>query len=1501
MRFHELQIPPPRSWEQFEDLCLDLFRHVWNDPTAQKNGRRGQAQHGTDIVGQPNGPQGQYYGVQCKGKDALYSAIVTETALRAEVEKAKRFSPPLAQWILVTTAPKDALLEKVAREITAEHRAQDLFGVKVLGWEDLRSLIACYPDVIERHYPEHAPSRGERLDSVAALLSQLAGSTPLPAAQFVTPTEGNIEAIERAFGNVSRVLLGWPQETDGQWIERPELERMHALAGQPETNIAVLLGGPGEGKSALLARLGNRLARDGSVLLGIKADQVPRSVATLAELDRWVGCPVSVTTALRQLAADRRVVLLIDQLDALADLMDERSERLSALLQLVGLVAGTPNLQVVLSCREFEFRHDVRLTTRKAEVVTLARLSWEQVEPLVIARGLDPRGWSNEVRDVLRTPQHLAVFLRHFAGELGRPIFNGYHGLLDQVLGERLQKRYGRRTIEAAERIAIEMAEEEELWLARDRFDREFGDELKNLEAAGFVVLSENRLSLTFRHQTLFDFLRARAFLRYGLSIADHVIKVKQESLFVRPTLWSALHYLRGTDPAQYRREFGRLWAEPGLRLHLKYLLIAFLGEVNDPSDEEAGWLLPALEDPALRARVLRAMSGRRGWFSRMLSRLPSLMRASAPEAAACAGLLRAALSFERNTVLDIVERYWLPEETHLGRAFHVLEAVDVWDDRSAALAFQIADNAAVGTFWIRGLAAQMSQRRGDLAAGLVVRHLQAKLRRILTARPPRPDPSDFSSAEQTGEATRGVLDDEVDLGALTQLLEDNRDWHGLDKVVANAPKEFIERAWPILIAILERLADAEPRFTNQYRRHFGLWLERDRPGHEGPFAEAVEAAILGFAGADVEGFCQFIVANKNRDLIIVHHLLMLGLNEIAPARPGFVVEYLLEDPRRFAVGDAYDIHRGSRALIAAVAPALESVAVARLERAVMTWQPYRNTPVDEDAATRRSRLQWAREHRLRLLRGFPRECLSPPARRHLEMEERALPDVRDYDHAPFALIQTTRSRMSAAQMAKAGDDEIVGLFEELVDDTGWSSELASREFAEFAKGDPQRAFGILDRFEPRRQERPAGQALAALSGSPVPPSLLIARSHDLAERGFASNEFKAEVARCLREVADRGKGLDDKTCELLESWLTQRTLPQDDGEPEGRSGADEQRADRESGSLLWGGGYVTVSGDLNYTVLIALMCGYLRREPGDADGWLAVLERHLACNDSVRVWKALGDDLRYAAAADRHRSVTFFATLLERHPGILRTARGVRLIASIYSVIPAALLKRVLTEWVSGEWARGPQAAGEVAAFVLCHRPDDAERQAGVGMFLAGGDHAPAIAEGLRLGVAHTVTRGWQEPSLREVTTPLLLELIPGANGRLAEALQSLLGGSAPIPADDYTRQILEALLRHPAVLMVRNGGNVVERLKELLREVWNPELVHAVAEKLIETAGPGLGDITTAWAGNAKDLVEIALTLHRLPGTRARGLDLFERLMTLDAYGVQESLSILDRHPFR
>ncbi len=58
------EYPPPRSWEQFEELCADLFEAMWSDPALVRHGRAGQAQNGVDIVA----ARGGIYpvGLQCK-------------------------------------------------------------------------------------------------------------------------------------------------------------------------------------------------------------------------------------------------------------------------------------------------------------------------------------------------------------------------------------------------------------------------------------------------------------------------------------------------------------------------------------------------------------------------------------------------------------------------------------------------------------------------------------------------------------------------------------------------------------------------------------------------------------------------------------------------------------------------------------------------------------------------------------------------------------------------------------------------------------------------------------------------------------------------------------------------------------------------------------------------------------------------------------------------------------------------------------------------------------------------------------------------------------------------------------------------------------------------------------------------------------------------------------------------------------------------------------------
>lgn len=140
--------PPPKDWQAFERMCQALARCIWMTPYVTANGRPGQKQHGVDLYGTPHNATG-VHGMQCK-----CVAELTEHELLEEVDKAKGFQPRLAEFIVATTAPKDATLLAVARRITEEHRHNGLFPVRLLAWDDLCSLMAEHRDVAALVYPE---------------------------------------------------------------------------------------------------------------------------------------------------------------------------------------------------------------------------------------------------------------------------------------------------------------------------------------------------------------------------------------------------------------------------------------------------------------------------------------------------------------------------------------------------------------------------------------------------------------------------------------------------------------------------------------------------------------------------------------------------------------------------------------------------------------------------------------------------------------------------------------------------------------------------------------------------------------------------------------------------------------------------------------------------------------------------------------------------------------------------------------------------------------------------------------------------------------------------------------------------------------------------------------------------------------------------------------------------------------------------------------------------
>jgi hypothetical protein len=141
---------PPRSWDQFEELCADTFQEEWQDSALVRHGRAGQTQHGVDIVGRhgANWP----VGVQCKKKSAWPVAEVTKRDLNKEIEKAKEFKPALKAFYLVSTAPDDQPLQEHARLVTQRHQTQGLFTVSVIGWGELVRRATRHQHVAAKHF-----------------------------------------------------------------------------------------------------------------------------------------------------------------------------------------------------------------------------------------------------------------------------------------------------------------------------------------------------------------------------------------------------------------------------------------------------------------------------------------------------------------------------------------------------------------------------------------------------------------------------------------------------------------------------------------------------------------------------------------------------------------------------------------------------------------------------------------------------------------------------------------------------------------------------------------------------------------------------------------------------------------------------------------------------------------------------------------------------------------------------------------------------------------------------------------------------------------------------------------------------------------------------------------------------------------------------------------------------------------------------------------------------
>ena len=169
------QIAAPKNWQDFEELCLRLWRDMWGDPHAQKNGRVGQNQHGIDVFGK-SAYDGQLHGVQCKGKNANYGAQLTDKEIYEEADNAEGFDNTLSSLTMATTAPRDEKLQAVCRDLNESNVHK--FTVSVWSWDDIEDELQYRTDIIKQCGLEYDESE---LESLSIKISRITSKERLQA------------------------------------------------------------------------------------------------------------------------------------------------------------------------------------------------------------------------------------------------------------------------------------------------------------------------------------------------------------------------------------------------------------------------------------------------------------------------------------------------------------------------------------------------------------------------------------------------------------------------------------------------------------------------------------------------------------------------------------------------------------------------------------------------------------------------------------------------------------------------------------------------------------------------------------------------------------------------------------------------------------------------------------------------------------------------------------------------------------------------------------------------------------------------------------------------------------------------------------------------------------------------------------------------------------------------------------------------------------------------
>ena len=1299
-------------------------------------------------------------------------------------------------------------------------------------------------------------------------------------------TNRDLDLIRTQCAKASEPLLRLHRSLpDGTEIDRSEIETIVNRIDSENSSTTILVGAPGSGKSALLTKLARKYVENEWTVLAIKSDLVDRSVSTDDELQDFLDLPMSPSDAIKTIAKSEPVLLIIDQLDALAEFIDLTTNRLGVLLGLIRKLDGLENVHIVISSRLFEFEHDFRFRLIDAECLTLELPPWSRVVGILEKSGTSANEWSPDAQEVIRSPQALAIFLELTTDSVGP--FATYQQMLDALWNDRVASGEGGvERVRILVEIAETMAREESLWLASARFDQDL-EHVERLVAVGILLRTEGRIGFT--HQTLFEHVLARRFAQSEGALSEFVID-RQDSLFVRPKLLAGMNYLRAVELSSYHDEIEKMWSDPDLRLHIRSLIVDFLASQSRPSDREEALMGQALKSPELRWHAFREIGRSETWFDRLVNEFLEPAMLETDEASeATVGVLVSAWRSSSDRVVDLMQKMWSDDSAFDYRSWGVLSRVTDWPDEALMIAKHVLQRTDIPTHDVNYVAEMLATTQPATALRLIHARLQWEL--LDTQR------GDVGT-DVTPEVKRGAeqADIEEPWSALDEhqfenLLIQRQDLSALPMLAKAEPELFLQILWPWFDRVFRAIhkSDLDEDHPVMYAQPLVADYRFEEESEDLPpsdvllgLSTSVEQMVINHPAK----WMKWVGEIGTLEMMATHRLIAHGFAKSPERFAQESLRYLLGDERRFMLGSMMNPTGTTERLIHAAGVYWGSAELARFESALDDYQP--NTPVHVvDVSNRKRWTQMVRSIKNDLRQALPNDRRNDEVQRHIDQDSRVFPNVESNTLHSFGEIGPL---MDEETMEKARDDDIVNAFRTLPDATGWDHPTRfmaggniqlARAFAVFATKNLSRAINVIRQLTPENGTRATGNVVEAVA-KVADAELVKTIIRDALNRGFDSQPFRESVSRAIaRLVWERQAEVEDDLVDWLARWLKHPLPFESNGK--GRVLEGNKDFDVVHESMLWSSNRVSIVPGGDFPILECLVKIWLRR--GDYEKLVEMLHDYLNTCKDPDVWSHL---LRFFSKPPSERqesAMTLIKRVLDEVPSVVSTVPTTRMMARAALDWAETLADQELDRWRNSESRAARQAYGEIVALTATRKEEPKWVEVRLSEIV--GD--PTLVEA-RAGVALSVAHKWSDRRSRIRTSKVIVDLLIGGDSGVWRAIFDLFRVVDKLTPDKATVELLEAMCERIAEAPTIDITFLAEQLGRLLPH--EATIVGKVALGLVKSQNR-----TSGLA--AANLVDLAITLHRLGNeTRKVGTDLFDVLLEKEVHEARTTLDEIDRN---